>query len=436
MNKEIPEEYLKVFNKLNEKLAGIQNQQERYNYISTVIKGIIPSATDEKINDIIKATESFDYLDKYLNNQDIEDIMINNTNNIFVYASQIGNMKVPERVESKIELDNLITKFKMYATTATSNNKIFDVHLPNGSRVNIVESPVGGDITIRNFRKNALSIIDLVNLGELSFQMAARLWLYIDGLKIRPANILIGGMPASGKTTLLNSLFSFFRPESRIVSIEETYELNTETQENCVRLETNSEISLKTLVSNSLRMRPDTIVIGEVRGAEANDMMTAMNIGKIVMSTIHASTSRDLVTRLENSPMNVDKNIIPLIDALIIISQIREKNTYQRKITQVTEISGVETQVLLSDVYTYDYKTHQGSDILPSITYRDILAKLSGYSPSEILSEELRRTKILEQLNKLNIRDFKGINEFCKDYYENPAAAISRIGMSNIGTLQ
>ena len=147
-------------------------------------------------------------------------------------------------------------KLKMYATTAASNMKIFDVHLPNGSRANIVDSPLGADLTIRNFRQNALSILDLINLGELSYNMAGRFWLYVDGLKVRPANLLIGGMPASGKTTLLNAMFSLFRPEQRVVVIEETYELNTETQENTVRLETSPELPMEDLVKNALRMRP------------------------------------------------------------------------------------------------------------------------------------------------------------------------------------
>jgi len=118
--------------------------------------------------------------------------------------------------------------------------------------------------------------------------------------------------------------FSFFRPEERVVTIEETYELNTETQENCVRLETDPTISMEDLVKNSLRMRPDRIIIGEVRGAEAKDMMTAMNIGKIAMGTIHAATARDVVTRLQHTPMNVEMDIIPLIDVIIIVSQVFE----------------------------------------------------------------------------------------------------------------
>jgi len=254
----------------------------------------------------------------------------------------------------------------------------------------------------------------LINKGELNYAVAARLWLYVDGLKVRPANLMIGGMPASGKTTLLNAMFSFFRPEERIVLIEETYELNTETQDNCVRLETNIEMSMQDLVKNSLRMRPDIIMIGEVRGEEAKDMMTAMNIGKISMGTIHASSARDVITRMQHTPMNIEKDIIPLIDAIIMISQVEEGGKLVRKITQISEISGIETQVLLSDLYLYDYKTHKNSNMLPSVTYRDLIAKLTGYPPSEIIIEEQRRAKILEKLNAMGVHDLRGINQFCR----------------------
>jgi flagellar protein FlaI len=281
----------------------------------------------------------------------------------------------------------------------------------------------------------ALSIIDLVNAGELSYNMAGRLWLYFEGLRIRPANILIGGMPASGKTTLLNAMFSFFRPESRIVIIEETYELNTETLENTVRLETSPDLPMEELVKNALRMRPDMMIIGEVRGEEAQDMMTAMNIGKISMGTIHASTARDVITRLEHTPMNVPMDLIPLIDAIVMVGQVNEGNKYIRKVIQVSEISGIETQVLLSDLYAYDYKTHKPSEILPSVTYRDTLSKLTGYTPLEIVMEEQRRGKILERLNKLGIRDIKSINEFIRDYYDNPKAALAKIDLLSMGTL-
>ena len=425
-----------VFTALEGKLANVNSEKEIDSYIERITKSIHPTSTGDEIARVIRDAKTFGTIDPYINDDNIEDVMINNTSNIFVYKSDAGEVKVPEKVDSKRSLALMVARMKMYNTHSAANRNIFDVHLPNGSRANIVETPLGPDITIRNFKNRALSIIDLVNAGEFSWNMAARMWLYADGLSIRPANVLLGGMPAAGKTTLLNSLFSFFRPEARIAVIEDTYELNTETQENCVRLETNIDMTMEELVKNTLRMRPDIIIIGEVRGAEAVDMMTAMNIGKVCISTIHASTTRDIVTRLEHDPMNVSKEIIPLIDALVVISRIRENKRYARKITQVSEISGLETQVLLSDLYTYDYKTRKGSDILPSITYRDTLSKLTGFPPTEIILEETRRAKVLEKLNSMGIRDLAAINEFCKEYYDDQGKALAKIGLQDLGTLE
>lgn len=425
----------RVFEALEGRLGNIHTDEELYKYIESVVKAVDPAAGKDKVEHIVSDAKKFEPIDKYLYDDDIEDVMINNTENIFIYHSSKGDAKVPEKIADTEQLEMFVKKLKMYTTTAVANRHIYDVHLPNGSRCNIVDSPLGPDITIRNFKPKAYSIIDLVNNGELSYNLAARFWLYSEGLGVRPANMLVGGMPGSGKTTLLNSMFSFFRPEARIVVLEETYEINTSTQENCVRLETSADISLEDLLKNSLRMRPDLLIIGEVRGAEAKDMMAAMSIGKSVVSTLHAHTTRDIVTRLEHDPMKISRDTIPLVDALVIVSQVNQNHKKVRKVTQVSETSGIETQVLLSDLYSFDYKTGKSSEALPSITYRDILSKASGFTPTEIIAEETRRGKVLEKLNKLGIRDLRSINEFCKEYYDNQSAAMAKIGLSDLGTL-
>ena len=206
-------------------------------------------------------------------------------------------------------------------------------------------------------------------------------------------------------------MFSFFRPDQRIVTIEETYELDTITQENCVALETSEDLPMQALVKNALRMRPDLIIIGEVRGAEANDMISAMNIGKISMGTIHGSSSRDLINRLQHTPMNVPMDIIPVVDVLFITTPFYNGSTVTRRITQISEIAGIETQVLLSDLYKYDYRTKKGSPILPSVTYRDMLSDLIGVPATSILAEEHVRSVILERLNKIGKRDIRSISE-------------------------
>ena len=227
-------------------------------------------------------------------------------------------------------------------------------------------------------------------------------------------------------------MFSFFRPDLRVVTIEETYELDSSVMENCVNLETSEDLPMEGLVKNALRMRPDLIIIGEVRGAEANDMITAMNIGKISMGTIHGSTSRDIINRLQHTPMNVPMDIVPVIDALVVVSTFYRGATIYRKLTQISEIAGIETQILLSDLYKYDYKTQRGSPILPSITYRDMIANLVGVPPTAILAEERVRAIILEKLNKMGKRGIKDIAEVVQEYYDNPDAALKKLDITGV----
>jgi flagellar protein FlaI len=421
-----------ILTRLVGKFVEVTDPERRNTLLRTTAREVSPGITDQEIEAILKDIADISPIDKYLEEATVEDIMINNTKNIFVYDVKTGYTKLRENFKDRMHLTRFVNKIKLFATNQTANGNIMDVHLYQGSRANIISSPLGFDVTIRNFKKKPLSIIDLINYGTMDYKIAARLWLYTDGFRVRPANILIGGIPAAGKTTILNTMFSFFRPEQRIVTIEETYELNTESQENTVRLETSADLPMVELVKNTLRMRPEIIIIGEVRGPEANDMVAAMNIGKICMGTIHASSTREIISRLEHSPMNVPRDILPVIDALLVSAVVFEKGVPYRKIVQISEISGIETQVLLSDIYKFDYKTHQATPILPSVTYRDMLSKVLGVAPPDILEEEVIRARILEQLNKMGKRDMPSISQTVKEYYDNPERLLAKIGLGNL----
>lgn len=414
------------------KFTEIVDQEKRNEIISGIAKKLDSSLKQSDIATIIEDINDLSPITELLLDEEFEDIMVNNTENVYAFSSKKGYVRLDDKIENRDDLKRFVAKLKLYMTNSSNKGNVIDIHLPNGSRANVVSSPLGYDITIRNTKRMPISMLDLVNGGVLDYEMAARLWLYVDGLKVRPANLLIGGVPAAGKTTLMNAMFSFFRPDQRIVTIEETYELNTETQPNCVNLETSEDVPMEALVKNALRMRPDLIIIGEVRGPEANDMITAMNIGKISMGTIHGSSSRDIINRLQHTPMNVPMDIVPVIDVLVVVSAFYRNSKVQRKITQISEIAGIETQVLLSDLYKYDYKTQRGSPILPSVTYRDSLANLLGVPPTSILAEEKVRAVILERLNKLGKRDIKSISEVVKRYYDNPDATLKSLDIHDV----
>ncbi len=421
-----------VLQQLTGRFSEIVDMDRRNEIVGSISRKLDPAISQSEINMIIDDMNNLDPITELLVDDDIEDIMINNVRGVFIFSSRKGRVKTEYKIEDREMLGRFVAKLKLYMTNQEYEGKIMDIHLPNGSRANIVTSPSGYDITVRNVKRTPLSILDLINENLMDYDIAARLWLYVDGLRVRPANLLIGGVPAAGKTTLLNAMFSFFRPDQRIITIEETYELDTSTQENCVNLETSEDLPMEALVKNALRMRPDLIIIGEVRGQEANDMITAMNIGKISMGTIHGSSSRDIINRLQHTPMNVPMDIVPVIDALVVVSNFYRGTTSYRKITQISEIAGIETQVLLSDLYKYDYKTQRGSAILPSVTYRDMLSSLLGIPPTAILAEERVRAVILERLNKLGKRDIRSISAVVKEYYDNPDAALRALNITGI----
>ena len=422
----------KILDKLNGGFAALELEREKKDLIVRTAKEIDSSLSDDIINRIYDDINNLGMIEELVTNEDIEDIAINNTSSIFAYFGGGKTVNMDFKFNKRIDLVRFVKKLMLYSTNSEDNNNIVDVHMKNGSRANIINSPRGYDVTIRNFKKNALSVLDLINFGEFDYNVAARLWLYMDGFNVRPANILIAGMPSAGKTSLLNSLFSFIRPDERVITMEETYELDTSMSENVVNLETNNYLPMVELVKNSLRMRPDMLIIGEVRGPEANDMITAMNVGNICLGTIHATSSRDIINRLENSPMNVPMGVIPAIDALIVLSKVYIDGKPIRKIIQISEISGIETQILLSDLYKFDYKTHRAAAILPSVTYRDRLSQAIGVPPPDILAEESVRVQILMRLNQLGIRDIKRISQVVQEYYSNPDQLLVKLGLNNL----
>lgn len=242
-----------------------------------------------------------------------------------------------------------------------------DARLPDGSRVNAVIPPVaidGPSITIRKFRKDKLEMQRLVEFGSLMENMAE----FLRACVLARLNIVISGGTGSGKTTLLNVLSSFIPEDERIVTIEDAAELQLQ-QEHIVRLETKPGnidgggiVTIRDLVRNSLRMRPDRIVVGEVRGGEALDMLQAMNTGHDgSLTTLHANTPRDALSRLETMilmagmdlPLKVVRQqIASAVD--LIVQQTRLKDG-SRKVTAITEVAGLEGDiVVLTDIFKFD----------------------------------------------------------------------------------
>jgi len=366
----------------------------------------------------------------------LEELMINNPENMFVFHQKYGMCKVSISIEEN-DLTNIVQRIAItVGREFNSKNALLDARLPDGSRVNATLgdlSPTGTTLTIRKFSATPLTILDLIENNTISSEAAAFLWLMVDGLGNCPQNILVAGGTASGKTTFLNILSNFIRLNERVVSIEDTIELSLLGRENWVPLEARSsagfEVTMDSLLKNSMRMRPDRIIVGEVRGPEALTLFTAMDTGhQGCLGTIHANNARETMVKLKERPLTVPESMLPLLDFIVIMERHYSKEKgMQRKVTQIVELSRMEEKVLFGTLFDYDDKaemikrTEIGSAIIEEIARKNSITKI------ELNKEISTRKIILEWMLKQGIRKPLEVLEVIESYYFNPSKVLSTI---------
>lgn len=351
--------------RLNEDRRKVVSQllQQAYNSLKISLPTTL---RDQLFREIMDELLGFGTLQPLLDDPEISEVMVNGAKK--VYIEKKGKiLKTNITFENDDAVMRIIEKIILpLGRRIDPDTPTVDARLPDGSRVNAVIPPVaidGPTITIRKFQKEKLSIEDLIRFGSLTPSMAE----FIRACVMARLNIVISGGTGSGKTTLLNVLSSFIPEEERIVTIEDAAELKLQ-QEHVVRLETkppNIEgkgvVTIRDLVRNALRMRPDRIIVGEVRGGEALDMLQAMNTGHDgSLTTLHANTPRDAISRLETMclmagmdlPVRVIREqIASAIDMIIQQSRLKDGT---RKVTSITEIAGMEGEtVVMTDIFKF-----------------------------------------------------------------------------------
>ena len=427
-----------LLERLRGRMSLIQPSDERYQLVASTLEalekehdGRFPAlATDELRHAFLRAFLSYDVIEELLEDPTVEDILINSTEPIYVHRTGEGLMKTDQRFQTQHELAVFVSKLVIFGGRAELD-PITDVELSDiRGRVNIVSSPFGPQITITRGKTHPFTILQLIETGMLTYELAGQLWMYVEGLSVRPANLIISGGPGTGKTTLLNAMLSFIPRKDRVVTIEDTFELNTAFLENCSRLESCRRADLAALVKNSLRMRPERILVGEVRGIEARDLMTTMNLGKYCMNTLHASSARETILRLQNEPMNVPPVLVNLVDVFIILRKLNTGGKITRVVSELVETAGLEKQVvLLSTIWGYDHHQERIVERSPSSTYRDRLATESGRTPLQIMEEIARRAKTLRRMQQSErFPDIAAVTQFCQRYAEQPEDALRELG--------
>ncbi len=338
--------------------------------------------------ELFHAVRKLDVLQELVDDPQITEIMINGPDKIFVERN--GRLTESELYfDSGEKLQNVIQQIVSDCNRVVNEaSPIVDARLENGARVNVVLNPValnGPIVTIRRFPDNPITMEDLVSFGSITEEVCE--WL--SRLVRAKYNIFISGGTGSGKTTFLNALSNYIPDKERIITIEDSAELQIRSVHNIVRMETRNanvegcrEITIRDLIKTSLRMRPDRIVVGEVRGGEAFDMMQCLNTGHDgSMSTGHANSARDMLSRLENMILMgmeiplaaIRQQIASGIDLIVHLGRLRDKT---RKVLEIAEVCGLENgEIILSTIYRFEEeKETEGGKILGTLRKEGELA--------------------------------------------------------------
>lgn len=395
---------------------------------------------DRLANKLLRDIVGYGEIDPLIQDDNLEEIMINGIDKpVFVYHRQYGMMKTNIQFSDEKELTDLIDSIaRQINRRIDQESPILDGRLLDGSRINATIPPVSPDgpsLTIRKFKKDPLTIIDLIKSKTFSIELAAFLWLCIDGLGVKSANAIISGGTSSGKTTTLNALASFINPKERIITIEDTLELQIP-HEHVIRMETRpanvenkGELTMNDLVKNALRQRPDRIIVGEVRADEAITLFTALNTGHSGFGTLHANDARETITRLTNDPMKVPEIMIQAIDFIIMQNRIyTSSGVSYRRISEVAEIVGMEEGVIqLNKIFQWNPETDTIDNVSVSSKTLSQIAALSGKSITELHNEIEKRELVLKHMVKHDIRSVEEVKNVLDLYFKNGDNVLERI---------
>lgn len=320
------------------------------------------------VNQIYSSIRGLDLLDSIISDDTITEVMINGPNDIFIEKS--GKLtKLTQKFDSEQKLEDIIQRIVgMAGREVNQANPIVDTRLPDGSRVNVVLPPVslvGPVVTIRKFSKTPMTIAQLIKYGSITEEIAEKLELLVRA----KYNIFISGGTGSGKTTFLNALSNYIPHDERVITIEDSAELQIVNIDNLVSLESRNAnasgkglITIRDLIKSSLRMRPERIVVGEVRGGEALDMLQAMNTGHDgSLSTGHANSVKDMLSRLETMVLQgseglplpaIRQQIGSAVDIIVHLSRLRD---HSRKTMEITEVLGLKDgEIQLNPLYVFE----------------------------------------------------------------------------------
>ncbi len=390
---------------------------------------VSPSSFDKIFYYLCRDMLYYGKIDPFMRDPYIEDISCDGPGRpIYVWHRKYESIPTNVRYETPQELDSFVVRLAYICGRHISiAQPMVDASLPDGSRINITYSTEvtkgGSTFTIRKFRADPITIIDILNFGTISVDVATYFWFLVEHKK----SLMIAGATASGKTTMLNAISTFIKPGLKIVTIEDTPELNLP-HENWIQSVARvgfggrRDITLFDLLEAAMRQRPDYVIVGEIRGAEAYTLFQALATGHGGLCTIHADSISGIIHRLTTDPMNIPKQLIPAMNVMMV--QIR--TTKGRKPIRRTKI--------ISEIVDYDKRT---GELMTNVVFRwdprtdsfaytgrsyivERIRREEGYTRSFIEEEFERRKIILKWMQKDKIRSYKEVARVIKAYYLTP----------------
>lgn len=415
--------------------------EEKNNMLKDIIKQIVKDyhmdlpkkSLDKIVYYILRDFVGYGKIEAPFKDLNVEDISCDGPEiPVFLYHRDYGSIRSNIIYESDDELDSHVISLSQRSNqTISVANPILDGTLPDGSRINATFgrdiTTRGSSYTIRKFKEDPLTVVDLINFGTLCPEMGAHLWLAVQ----YGESMIFAGGSASGKTSTMNAIAMFIPPSSKVISIEDTREVNIP-HENWIAgltrggAESDEEgsIDMYQLLRAALRQRPEYVLVGEVRGKETMTMFQAMATGHTTYSTMHADSVQSIVYRLENPPIEIPRVLLNALNMVIIHKHMRIKGQRLRRITTITEIVGIEPstlEIITNQVFSH---TPAGDKFIyggHSNLYEKVMDR-EDMTLDEVLAEVNRRSDVIRYLIQNDIRDYINVTNTVSEYYTDPEA--------------
>lgn len=407
-----------------------------------MVKRELPHVTEKEkeilVGILLQESLGLGFIEFMLKDHNLEEVVVNSSKEpIWVYHRQFGWLKTNIKIGDETTIYNHAAQIgRRVGTQITNLSPLMDAYLTTGDRANATLFPISSDgntLTIRKFARTPWTITDFIETNTMSADVAAFLWLALQ----YEMNIVCTGGTASGKTSFLNVLSMFIPPRQRVISIEDTREIQLPDFLHWVPLTTRppniegrGEVKMLDLMINALRMRPDRIIVGEIRRSkEAEVLFEAINTGHSVYSTLHANTSEETFKRLVNPPINIPASLLTSLQLVAVMHRDRRKGI--RRLLEITElIPGgrlEEVKIELNTIYKWVPSSDKIIEWSKSQRVLDDIKLFSGMTDDEVIKNLEEKKKILLWMVKNKIKDINKVGRIISDYYKDPKSVMSRI---------